>query len=183
MSFEVTTGGVDLDDIQGSVVKAYGRYGLIVARYVFFHVEVPVAGRKFVEDILPLVTRGIPWNDPSFIPRVATNIGFTYEGLRHLDIPEVTLHGFPETFSMGMKARREIIGDTGPSLYRHWDPIWNNRDDNKQHVHIIVTIDGKEENDMDSRYQEIQRILAANPGVKQLVGHRGAGGDNLPYQS
>jgi deferrochelatase/peroxidase EfeB len=180
MSFEVTT-GVDLDDIQGNVVKAYGRYGLIVARYVFFHIEVPVGGRKFVGDIVPLVTMGVPWND-SKIPRVATNIGFTYEGLRHLDIPEVTLHGFPEAFSMGMKARREIIGDTGPSLYHHWDPIWNNQDDNKQHVHMMVTIDGKDETDLESRYQEIRQILAGNPGVSQLEGHRGPGGNILPYQ-
>src|SRR5216683_784555 len=113
-------------------------------------------------------------------PRVGTNIGFTYEGLRHLDTPEVTLHGFPEAFSMGMKARREIIGDTGPSLYRRWDPIWNNPDDNKQHVHIMVTIDGKEEKDLKGRYQEIQRILAANPQVRQLTGHRGPG--NGMYQ-
>ena len=117
---------VDLDDVQGNVVKAYARYGLVVARYVFFHVDVPVAGRKFVADIVPLVTLGTPWKDLSKTPRVGTNIGFTYEGLRHLDTPEVTLHGFPEAFSMGMKARREIIGDTGPSLYHRWDPVWNN---------------------------------------------------------
>jgi len=175
---------LDLDDIQGSVVNAYARHGLVVGRYVFFHVNAPVSGRKFVGDIVPLVNAGLPWGDLARKPpRVATNIGFTYEGLSHLDIPEVTLHGFPETFSMGMKARREIIGDTGPSLYRHWDPIWNSRDDDKQHVHIIVTIDGKEESDLESRYQEIQRIVAANPGVTQLSGHRGAAGDNLPYQS
>jgi len=175
---------LDVDDIQGNVVNAYPRYGLVVGRYVFFHLDVPAAGRKFVGDLVPLVTAGVSWEDLSKqTPRVATNIGFTYEGLRHLDIPEVTLHGFPETFSMGMKARREIIGDTGPSLYHHWDPVWNNKDDDKQHVHIIVTIDGKEEKDLDSRYEEIQRILAANPGVSQLAGHRGTGGDNLPYQS
>jgi deferrochelatase/peroxidase EfeB len=178
MSFEVTT-GVDLDDIQGNVVKAYARYGLIVARYVFFQIMVPTEGRKFVADILPLVTRGVPWKD-SNIPRVATNIGFTYEGLRHLDIPEVTLHGFPEAFSMGMKARREIIGDTGPSLYHNWDPIWNDPGDDKQHVHIMVTIDGREEQDLEARYQEIQRVLAANPQVRQLTGHRGPG--NGMYQ-
>ena len=50
-------------------------------------------------------------------------------------------------------------------------------------THIIVTIDGKEEKDLDGRYEEIQRILAGNPGVNQLAGHRGTGGDNLPYQS
>lgn len=179
MSFEVTT-GVDLDDIQGNVVKAYAHYGLIVARYLFLQIKAPAEGRKFVADILPLVTRGVPWND-SNIPPVATNIGFTYEGLRHLDIPEVTLHGFPEAFSMGMKARREIIGDIGPSLYHCWDPIWNGPDDNKQHVHIMVTIDGKKEKDLEDRYQEIQRILTANPQVRQLTGHRGPG--NGLYQA
>ena len=75
---------LDLDDIQGTVVKAYGRFGLVVARYVFFHVSVPVAGRKFVGDLVPLMTSGVPWPKA---PRVATNIGFTYQGLRHLDIP------------------------------------------------------------------------------------------------
>ncbi len=173
---------VDLDDIQGNVVKAYGRYGLIVARYVFFHVDMPVAGRQFVGGLAPLVTTGVPWPNASVIPRVAVNIAFTYEGLRHLDIPEATLHGFPEAFSMGMKARREIVGDTGPSHYHHWDPIWDNRHEDKQHVHIIVTIDGKAEADLESAYQQIQRILAANPGVSQLVGHRGPGGVSLPYQ-
>ena len=179
----MTTTKVDLDDIQGNVVKAYGRYGLIVARYVFFHVDVPTAGRDFVGDLLALVTTGVPWTSPAAIPQVATNIGFTYEGLRHLDIPEVTLHGFPQEFSMGMKARREIIGDTGPSHYNAWDPIWNNQSDDKQLVHIIVTIDGKKEEDLERRYQEIQRILGASPGVTQMTGHRGAGSDQLPYQS
>jgi deferrochelatase/peroxidase EfeB len=173
---------VDLDDIQGTVVKAYARYGLLVARYVFFHVKVPVAGRKFVGDLVTMVTTGVSWRDKSQVPPVATNIAFTYEGLRHLDIPEATLHGFPEAFSMGMKERREIIGDTGPSHYHGWDPIWNLESEDKQHVHIIITIDGKAEQDLEKRYQEIQQILADNPGVIQLVGHRAAGGGKLPYQ-
>jgi deferrochelatase/peroxidase EfeB len=172
---------LDLDDIQGTVVKAYARCGLLVARYVFFHLDVPIDGRNFVNDIAPLVTAGSAWDGCEF-PRVTTNIGFTYEGLRHLDIPEVTLHGFPETFSMGMKARREIIGDIGPSHYKFWDPIWNDVGESKQHVHIIITIDGKEETDLETRYLEIKAILAKYSGVKQLVGHRGPGVVAMDYQ-
>jgi deferrochelatase/peroxidase EfeB len=170
---------LDLDDVQGNVVKGYGAYGLTVARYVFFHVDVPVEGRQFVGQIVPMITTGA-WKA---IPQVATNIGFTYEGLRHLDLPEVTLHGFPEAFSMGMKARREIIGDTGPSLYKNWDPVWDNQFDDKQLVHIIVTIDGKKESDLEARYQEILQLLKDKPGVSLLTGHRGPGHDDLPYQS
>jgi deferrochelatase/peroxidase EfeB len=70
----------------------------------------------------------------------------------------------------------------GPSHYHNWDPVWDNQTEGTQYVHIIITIDGKEEKDLEGRYQEIQQILAAHPGVRQLVGHRGEAGDNLPFQ-
>jgi deferrochelatase/peroxidase EfeB len=175
---------LDLADIQGNIVKAYGRYGFPVARNVFFHVTAPEEGRQFVAEITPLVTTSVPWSDISQAPLVTTNIAFTYEGLRHLDVPEDTLHGFPDEFSMGMKARRDIIGDTGPNHYQRWDPVWNDaKDENAQHVHIMISINGREEKYLESRYQQIQQILAKFPGsVSQLVGHRGAGREDLPYQ-
>ena len=52
---------------------------------------------------------------------------------------------------MGMKARRDIIGDTGPNHFSHWDPIWNDRKPTQeQHVHILVSINGKTEADAGS---------------------------------
>ena len=180
---------LDLDDIQGNVVKAYGRYGYPVARYVFFGIVAPEAGRDFVRSILPHITTSVPWPDLSKTPPAATNIAFTYQGLRHLEVPDVTLHGFPDEFSMGMKARRDIIGDTGPNHFHRWDPIWDNQEEKIQHVHIIVTIDGKNEDALETRYQLIRGILAGvngrskDGGVVQLTGHRGAGGDDPLYQS
>ena len=32
---------IDLPDIQGNIVKAYGRYGFPVARYVFYQIDDP----------------------------------------------------------------------------------------------------------------------------------------------
>ena len=184
---------LELGDIQGNIVKAYGRYGFPVARHVFYHISNAEVGRQFVADTTPLMTSSLPWLDASTIPLVATNIAFTYEGLRHLDVPDETLHGFPDEFSMGMKARRDIIGDTGPNHYTRWDPIWNLEEyDEAQHVHILISINGKTEEIVDSRYRQIEQILSGaiakfpeikKPGVTQLTGHRGAGGvDNLPYQ-
>jgi deferrochelatase/peroxidase EfeB len=169
---------LDLDDIQGNVVKAYGRYGFPFARYLFFRVTQPACGREFVKQILPLITTSVPWPDPSKTPLAATNIAFTYQGLRRLEVPQVTLHGFPDEFSMGMKARRDIIGDTGPNHFCRWDPIWDNNADKEQIVHIVVTIDGKSEAALEARYDEVLRVLAAaRPGVEQLPGHRGIVGD------
>src|SRR5437870_3500413 len=116
---------MDLGDIQGNVVKAYGRYGFPVARHVCYRVKAPEVGRQFVTDLVPYVTTSAPWTDPASIPLVTTNVAFTYEGLKHLDVPDETLNGFPDEFSMGMKARRDIVGDIGPSHFSHWDAIWN----------------------------------------------------------
>ena len=184
---------MDLGDIQGNIVKAYGRYGFPVARHIFYHVTSAEVGRQFVADITPLVTTSIPWLNAATIPPVAINIAFTYEGLRHLDVPEETLHGFSDEFSMGMKARRDIIGDTGPNHFSRWDPIWNSEEHGEaQHVHILISINAKTEADCrkavsaDSsrfwrgRSRSFPRSRRA--GVTQLTGHRGAGGDDLPYQ-
>lgn len=174
---------LDLGDIQGNIVKAYGRYGFPVARHIFYHVNGPDDGRRFVSAIVPLVTTSIPWPDPSKAPLVTTNIGFTYQGLKQLDVPTDTLHAFQDEFSMGMKARRDILGDTGPNHFSRWDPIWNSEGDHeRQHVHIMISLHGHTEADLDGRYEEIGNILASLPGVVQLTGHRKADRDDLPYQ-
>src|SRR5437867_539474 len=177
---------LDLGDIQGNIVKAYGRYGFPVARHIFFHISNAEVGRQFVADATPLMTTSLPWLDASTIPLVATNIAFTYEGLRHLDVPDETLHGFSDEFSMGMKARRDIIGDTGPNHYSRWDPIWNSEEHGEaQHVHILVSINAKTPEFVERRYQQIQEILSQaiaefpeirEAGVTQLTGHRGPAG-------
>ena len=178
---------LDLQDIQGNIVKAYGRYGFPLARYVFYRVNHGAAGRRFVQAVTPLVTTSVPWseNSPLQIPEVAVNIAFTCQGLRELDVPEETIHGFPEEFSMGMKARRDIVGDTGPNHYKRWDPIWTDSvDEFRQHVHILIGINGKDDKDLENTYLQICAILADNQGVTQLVGHRGPNGaDSLPYQA
>ncbi len=175
---------LDLGDIQGNIVKAYGRYGFPVARHMLYAISSAEAGRQFVRDIAPLVTTSIPWPDVNQTPPVATNIAFTYAGLKHLDIPDDTLHGFPDEFSMGMKARRDIIGDTGPNHFSRWDPVWNGAgDEEAQQSHILISINARTAEILEEQYQNILRILSrAAPGVRQLVGHRGAGCDNLPYQ-
>jgi deferrochelatase/peroxidase EfeB len=183
---------LDLGDIQGNIVKAYGRFGFPVARHVFYNIGSAEVGRQFVTDITPLVTTSYPWTDASTIPPVAMNIAFTYEGLRHLDVPEDTLHGFSDEFSMGMKARRDVVGDTGPNHYSRWDPIWNLEERGEaQHVHMLVSINAKTEDFIEERYLQLQQILARAiakfpevppPGVTQLTGHRGPGGALLDYQ-
>lgn len=177
---------IDLHDVQGNIVKGYGHFGYPKARYIFYHINDELAGRKFVQAICPMVTTGVPWemtaqsgagNAP---PAVTTNIAFTYPGLKMLGVPRKSLQSFPEEFVMGMKKRRAILGDDGVSAPDNWDNIWQG-----EPVHIWISINGKHDEDIEARYQELANLVQhSNNGVLQLSGHRGPdGATDMPYQN
>ncbi len=178
---------LDLHDIQGNVLKTYARRDFSHARYVFFTIKTPAMGRRFVLDLVPLITTAAPWarqgDDGGELPkpRATTNIAFSYHGLKRVELPEKSLHSFPEEFSMGMRERGDILGDVGSSAPRHWDPVWNDKD---RRVDIWLSINGQTPEDIEERYARIRKILAdADGGVIQLPGHRGDNGaEDLPYQ-
>jgi len=183
---------LDLHDIQGNIVKAYGRYGFPRGRYVLFSVCNGAAGRKFVQALAPTITTSAPWRDSGAqtggtpIPEVTTNIAFSYHGLRELGVPRASLQSFPDEFAMGMKARRDLLGDNDKSAPDHWDPVWTG----STKVDILVSINGQDEACLERRYQALvalaEESLAddGSPGVRLLVGHSGPGGRrDLPYQA
>ncbi|MET0391081.1 MAG: peroxidase, partial [Polyangiales bacterium] len=180
---------LDLHDIQGNIVKAYGRYGFPKGRYVFFAVEPKqgTGGRHFVLAVSKLITTSSPWRERDLniksaapIPEVTTNIAFTYHGLRELGVPRASLQTFPDEFAMGMRARADILGDDGTSAPGHWDPIWRDEPDQ---VHIMIALMGQDDACLERRYQEIISLAREN-NVRLLSGHRGPNGaENLDYQA
>lgn len=173
------TSFIDLDDIQGNIVKAYGRFGYPTARYSFFQFHDMDAGRGFIRSLLPLITTSRRWFDNTPRPSATTNIAFSYQGLKHLGLPTMTLHSFPEEFSMGMKARGEILGDDGPSSPKHWDAVW----ENDKRIHMFMSINARDDKALEERYKQVQELLSIYPGqVEQLRGHRGTLGADMPYQ-
>src|SRR4051812_43475858 len=91
----------DLHDIQGNIVKAYSRLGFPKARYVFFRVREGGGGRAFVRNLIPLITSSAAWSPTgtaksgSAVPQVAINLALTFDGLRHLGVPQASLQTFP----------------------------------------------------------------------------------------
>jgi deferrochelatase/peroxidase EfeB len=55
---------LDLADIQGGLLRAYGRLGFPKARYFFFQVHDGAEGRRFVEAVRPRVTTAARWVNP-----------------------------------------------------------------------------------------------------------------------
>lgn len=183
---------LDLFDIQGNIVKAYGRFDFVKARYIFYRIYKEVEGRQFVKSLLKDITTSEAWGENKIpIPEVTTNIAFTYSGLKHLGLPRQSLQSFPQEFVMGMKARRSILGDDGPSAPEHWDSIWNNKAEkttetegwtpiwqDESPVDIWISINGATIEVVEERYQKIKKLVAeSGGGIVQLTGHSNPNSD------
>lgn len=83
---------LDLLDIQGNVIRAYGRYNFPVARYLFLNIRDGQRAREFVGAVTREVTTAVKWDDgPNPVPKplATVNIAFTYQGLKQLELPRV----------------------------------------------------------------------------------------------
>jgi Dyp-type peroxidase family len=177
---------LDLFDIQGNIMRNYAEYGFIKARYLFFKVISGSHGRTFLKGIQGYITSAAPWTGGNISdqgvpwPEATTNVSFTYNGLKTLGISVQTLQSFPDEFIVGMRGRRTILGDNGPSDPENWDPVFH------KEIHIFVSIEGQTEEAVDKRYNEIVSILSKNQldGVELLDGHRAEKGEpDKQYQA
>jgi Dyp-type peroxidase family len=176
---------LDLLDIQGNVIRAYGRYNFPVARYVLLRVDDGDRGRRFVGMVTKRVTTSVDWGDQSGQvpkPRVAVNIAFTYPGLEALELPRASLMGFPAEFAMGMRKRKDILGDDGASAPEHWDPVWRG-----EPAHILITLNAQSPKDLADGYAWLEgQVTECEGGVTIMHGHRGTrngvGVEDLPWQ-
>ena len=176
---------IDLHDVQGVVLKAYGRHGFPKARYIVFRIKEGGAGREFVRGLTPMITTSAPWgrhgseSDGTAIPPATTNVAFTYHGLKALGVPRASLQSFPDEFAMGMRDRRDILGDDGMSAPEHWDRVWQQDDQ----VHILVWINGRDDGAVAKRYADIMALVdGGRAGIEVCAGHIGPGGAPLLYQ-
>jgi len=153
---------LDLNDIQGNVIRAYGKYGYPKARYFFLRMTAAPAGRRFVDAALPKITTAKRWpvaQDGSRIgPPCTMNIGFTFMGLYWIGLPTRTLKAMPDEFIDGMRKRGFVLGDrpldasdapvageVHPAWMARYDRIWreNRSGDQALDVHIWVSMNAK----------------------------------------
>ncbi len=189
---------LNLDDIQGHVTRAYGRYSFPFARYLFLQIAETEAGRDFVDQVRPLVTTAADWGDAK--PKVTVNIGFSFFGLYMLGLPTRTLQSMPEAFVDGMKARAFILGDRDPTKTesesgawcRHWDPIWqqNRMGKDGTDVHIWIGLnaqaaaEGSDQPDpaLEERTEWLRQICARLDQKVRILATNGPSGTE-EYQS
>ncbi|MCX5952569.1 MAG: hypothetical protein NTZ40_03530 [Cyanobacteria bacterium] len=195
---------LDLSDIQGNVLIAYGRLGFPKARCVLLHINKNQAykARAFLEELRGKITTAELWpssktaNLPVDMvtgqrPDVAINVAFTFMGLLAMGVPVRTLRSFPDEFQQGMLDRAEILMDDPNGLGRpesRWDPIWlNERSDPQAEIHALVTFNASAnptnldspEAALEAAFQWLKSRCGDNEAVSILAGH---GGPNPLYQ-
>ena len=156
---------LDFADIQGNILRGYG---FALTRYVFVEVVEAAAGRRLLENLVDPVTTNQEWTSGK--PDEAVNVALTYAGLVAIDAPQAVLDAFPEAFREGMAARATIVGDVGPSDPSTWDAGLGTGE-----AHILVTINGRSAEPLDSRRAWLDEQIAASDGGLRVAHEQEAG--------
>ena len=185
---------LDLADIQGNILGAYGKLGFPKGRFMTLHVDDAAGGRKLVTALLPQITTALRWQSekaklkPGAVrvprPEVAVNVAFSFYGLLKLGVPIRTLRGMPDEFIDGMMARAPMLGDDFGGGQQAWDEVWtaatSARDVDPNTVHMLVTLnaqmkrDGSAVDALEATTRTIE-ALCRSSGVRILPGHNPPG--------
>lgn len=106
---------LELDDIQGIVIRGYGN--LRAASFVLFRIVDPAAARGWLQTLIDTVTTGTTRPQETSL-----NVAFTASGLRALGMSPELMAMFSSEFTGGMALphRSRMLGDVGASAPDNW---------------------------------------------------------------
>ena len=150
---------IDVSDIQGFSLKGYN---FPRARYLLLELSHPKEARDFVERLVPVITTGQRWAINTK-PMSTVNLAFTHKGLIQLQLPVASLLSFPLEFQQGMKARGDILYDTGRNAPEHWDAVWK-----EGRVHAWLAVNAQTSESLEERCAALLQILTETGGARLL---------------
>jgi len=148
---------IDLADIQGDILRAYGN-AYARTTYVFLEFGDAAEGRAWLRDRVDEVTTAEPWTEGK--PDCAKNLAFTYAGLAALGVPQPALDSFSGEFCKGMSGRADLLGDTGPSAPSGWDDGLG-----VGRAHVLVTLNARSDETLESALETLLSGLPTSMGV------------------
>ena len=149
----MTTAPIDLADIQGDILQAYGnRYRH--TSYMFIGVGGTSRGRAWLSEQVDRVTTGVPWNGSR--PDSTFNIALTRAGLAALGVPTAAIGSFSDEFCQGMAARADQLGDVDQSAPTNWNAGLGTGE-----AHVLVTINALSPSDLKTALDELRKGLAS----------------------
>ncbi len=132
---------MDLADIQGDILRAYGN-DYDHTTYAFVRIECPPAqARAWFTGVVDHVTTAEPWPKDTK-PLTTLNVSVTAEGLRAFGVSDAVIGTFSKEFRCGMAKRSVLLGDVGPSDPGTWEKGLGSGD-----AHVLLTINAQEKKD------------------------------------
>src|SRR4029450_490591 len=127
---------VEASDIQAIVLRP--RPKPYRGEYVILRIGDAGQGREMLRRILPHLAPADEWWVPSLPGWLG--IGFTFEGLKALGVPQASLDSFPIEFREGMAARAAILHDFGANGPDNWEHPFGTAD-----VHVALALYAKDD--------------------------------------
>jgi deferrochelatase/peroxidase EfeB len=158
---------LDHSDVQGNILRGYKKPRV---RHLVLEIADRAAARRWFaacisgrSDSVPQITREEPkrWTTK---PDTCFNIGLTFEGLRILGTPSLSLDMFPKEFIEGISAQAAKLGDVGSSAPENWSAPFNA----PQRIHLIASIYAHEIAQLD----RVQHQALADGRAFRLLGTR-----------
>ncbi len=98
-------------------------------------------------------------------PNSCLNIGFTYKGLKALELPSSALNSFARSpaFVQDAAARASIVGDNRDSDPAHWKDKWGTTE-----VHVLLTLHAQTTQERESQTQVLTGLLNQGEALSEL---------------
>lgn len=153
---------LNLSDIQGYILRGYH---MPRVRHFILKMTDIEKGRAFIGSLVengdvPQITSATEWpviedsEDKEYKkPLYCLNIGLTFQGLKALALPGLTLSSFAlsPAFIEGPVSRAPLVGDTGHNAPEHWDePLQTHQ----AHILLSLYADGDTQNKWNSELEE-----------------------------
>src|SRR3954466_15143706 len=108
---------LELDDIQSGVLRP--RPTPFAAAYLIFRIDDRNAGRELMRRLSKVVASAAHPESPTRDTWIS--VALSFQGLKALGVPQVSLDSFSPQFQQGMAARAKMLGDLGDNSPEHWE--------------------------------------------------------------
>jgi deferrochelatase/peroxidase EfeB len=162
---------LELDDIQGFVVKGYTY--LPVACYKMLRITDAPLAKKWLASLQPRLTTA----NKQARHDSCVNIALSYFGLQALKLPADTIHTFAVEFmdypfENPLKQHDlRILGDVGKNAPEHWH--WGGKDEERQQIHILLMLFADNEARLNQLINQYEAEMTAHKleEVNQFFSH------------
>ncbi|WP_078292221.1 peroxidase [Mycobacterium sp. D16R24] len=151
---------LELDDIQHILLT---RTPAITGRYEFLTFDTAEGGRVWLSELADLVQSAADVSATTDQSDRWITVAFTWNGLRALGVPKLSLATFPDEFREGMPARASILGDVGANAPQHWVGGLAGDD-----LHAIAILFSRTDEQCVRSLREHDALLARTDGVRSL---------------